>query len=178
MVLFTFTLAAAPRGARTQEPLTEHTRKLAAGQTPPPATIQDMAWLAGHWTGEALGGLSEEIWSPPRDGVMLGMYRLIRDGKPAFYEILTLAETGGSLMLRLKHFNPDLTGWEEKDQTVDFPFLGKAGALLHFEGMAFQPEGQEAVTVFLAIEQKDGTFREEVFRYRRVPAGAASGPGR
>jgi hypothetical protein len=105
------------------ERLTEHTFKLSAGKQSPAATIADMAWLAGHWTGEGLGGLIEEVWSPPRNGVMMGMFRLVRDGKPIFYELLTLAEERGSLTLRLKRFNADLTGWEEKDKTIDFPFI-------------------------------------------------------
>jgi hypothetical protein len=33
--------------------------------------------------------------------------------------------------------------------------------------MAFKPEGDK-VTVWLAIGQKDGSVREEVFVYRRV----------
>jgi hypothetical protein len=56
-------LAASPASA--QEKLTERTFRLKAGMQSPPATISDMAWLAGHWAGEALGGLSEEIWSDP-----------------------------------------------------------------------------------------------------------------
>lgn len=151
-----------------QEQLTENTLKLSPGKKSPTATIADMSWLAGHWKGEALGGVSEEIWSPPKDGMMMGMYRLIRNGKPVFYELLTLVEENGSLIIRLKHFNADLTGWEEKDKTVDFPFVAKSNGVIHFDGMAFRPDGDKAVTVFLAIRQKDGTIREEAFRYKRI----------
>jgi hypothetical protein len=52
------------------------------------------------------------------------MYRLVRDRKPIFYELLTIVEENGSLMLRLKHFN--LTGWEDKLKTIDFPLVAKA----------------------------------------------------
>ena len=31
----------------------------------PEATLKDVAWIAGHWKGEAFGGITEEIWSPP-----------------------------------------------------------------------------------------------------------------
>lgn len=157
--------------AFAQERLTENTRKLSPDKKSAPATIKDMQWLAGHWTGEALGGLSEEMWSPPRDGAMMGMYRLVREGKPIFYELLTLVEENGSLIIRLKHFNPDMTGWEEKNKTVDFPFVAKIGEVIHFDGMAFRPDGSDAVTIFLAIRQKDGSFREETFRYTRVAPG-------
>src|SRR5262245_27094154 len=91
--------------AWSQERLTEHTFRLGAGKQSPVATIADMSWLSGHWEGEGLGGVSEEMWSPPKNGVMMGMFRLVRDGKPIFYELLTMVEEKGTLYLRLKHFN-------------------------------------------------------------------------
>jgi hypothetical protein len=164
-VLLTALLIAAPADA--QDKLTERTFRLKPGTASPPATLADMAWLAGHWTGEALGGQSEEIWSEPAGGAMMGMYRLVRDGKPVFYELLTIVEEKGSLMLRLKHFNPDLTGWEEKLKTIDFPLVAKSDGAVHFDGMSFHPKGNDALTVYLAIHQKDGTMREEAFAYKR-----------
>ena len=154
--------------ATAQERVTEHTIKPATGSKPPAATIADMAWLAGHWTGPALGGLSDEVWMPPSHGMMLGMYRLMVDGKPRFFELLTIAEEGGSLMLRLKHFNADLSGWEEKNESVSFPLVAKSGALIQFSGMTFQRDAEDRVTVYLAIGQRDGSVREEVFRYTRL----------
>jgi hypothetical protein len=170
-VIAAIVLACAPVSVGAQERQTEHTVKLAPGQKPPPATIADMAWLAGHWTGPAFGGLSEEIWSAPRDGVMMGMFRLVRDGKPVFYELLTISEHQGSLLLRLKHFNPDLTGWEEKNHTIDFPLVARSPGMIQFAGMTFKPH-EERLTVHLAIGEKDGRIREETFEYTRMPAAA------
>jgi len=154
--------------ALAQEKETEHTLKLTAGQKSPPATLADMSWMIGNWTGKALGGVTEEVWTAPSGGVMLGMFRLTKNDKPVFYELVTLTEEGGSLIMRLKHFNPNMTGWEEKDKVVEFRFLGKKDGLIHFEGMAFKPEGKDAFTVYLAIEYKDGSIKEETFRYTRV----------
>ncbi len=154
--------------ALAQEKQTEHTLKLSADQQSPPATIADMAWMVGSWTGNALGGVTEEAWAAPSGGSMVGMFRLTQKGKPVFYELTTLTEEGGSLIMRLKHFNPNMTGWEEKDKTVDFKFVGKKDGLIHFEGMAFKPEGKDDFTVYLAIKYKDGSIREEAFRYKRV----------
>ena len=153
--------------ANAQERQTENTVRLREGQKPATGTIADMAWLAGHWQGEALGGENEEIWTAPDHGTMLGMYRLVKDGVPIFYELLTLSEHEGSLVIRLKHFNRDMTGWEEKNEVVEFRLAAKRDGKIFFEGMTFQPEG-ERLTVFLAIGQKDGTVREEIFRYTRV----------
>jgi hypothetical protein len=85
--------------------------------------------------------------------------------------LLTLVQEGGSLVLRLKHFNPDLTGWEEKQKTVDFRLVGLAEGVVQFEGMSFRREGDGKLTVYLAIEGKDGALHEEAFRYARAHSG-------
>jgi Domain of unknown function (DUF6265) len=164
-------LACCPASVQGQEKMTEHTLKLRPGAKSPEATLADMAWLAGRWVGTALGGEAEEVWSPPKAGSMMGMYRLVRDGKPVFYEFQTLAEEGGSLVLRLKHFNPDLTGWEEKQKTVDFRLVAVGERIVQFEGMSFHRQGDAKLTVYLAIDGKDGTVHEEAFSYARPRPG-------
>lgn len=161
-------LACSAAGVQGQEKMTEHTLKLGTGAEPPRATLSAMAWLAGHWVGPALGGEAEELWSPPRAGSMMGMYRLVRDNKVVFYELMTLVEEGGSLVLRLKHFNSDLTGWEEKQKTIDFRLVGVAESVVQFEGMSLHRERDDKLTVYLAIEGRDGALHEEVFRYTRT----------
>ena len=56
------------------------------------------------------------------------MYRMIKDGKPIFYELLTLSEIDGTLLIRLKHFHANFVGWEDKDKTVDFRFIKRTAA--------------------------------------------------
>ena len=45
------------------------------------ASLTDFTWLAGQWTGPALGGRSEEMWTRPDGGSMQGMYRLSRTAR-------------------------------------------------------------------------------------------------
>lgn len=117
---------------------------------------------------KALGGFSEEIYSDPNSGVIMGAYRLIKDGKTIFYELMTIVEENDSLVFRLKHFNADLTGWEEKDKSVSFKFIKKDAKRIYFEGMTFEPLGKNKLKVYLAIRQKDGSVIEETFDYQRV----------
>jgi hypothetical protein len=51
--------------ALAQSPRTEHTLKLDEGEASPEASIGDIAWLAGFWTGDAFGGTAEETWWAP-----------------------------------------------------------------------------------------------------------------
>ena len=100
---------------------------------------------------------------------MMGMLRLVKDGKIVFYELLTLVEHESSLLLPLKHFNADLTGWEEKADTVKFRLLKIAADAAHFAAMTFHRLSDEAVEVFLAIRNRaDGSIREERFLMQRV----------
>lgn len=146
---------------------TENTLKLSEGQASEKASVADMAWLAGSWIGTGLGGVSEEFWSKPNGGVMMGGYRLLKDGKPVFYEMLWLLETEGTLILRLKHFTPELVGWEEKDKTVDFKFVKKDGKRMYFSGLTFEQVSKDELNIFLALRQRDGTVKEEAFRMKR-----------
>lgn len=145
---------------------TENTLKLGEGSSEK-ATIADAAWLAGSWRGTGLGGFSDETWSQPEGGVMIGTYRLIKEGKPVFYEMMWLLETEGTIILRLKHFNPDLTGWEEKDKSVDFKFVKKDGKRLYFSGLTFERASRDELNIYLALRQRDGSLKEEAFRMKR-----------
>ncbi len=146
---------------------TENTLKLAEGLASKKATIADAAWLAGNWRGTGLGGFSEETWSAPEAGIMVGTYRLVKDGKPVFYEMMWLLETEGTLILRLKHFNPDLTGWEEKDKSVDFKFVKKDDKRLYFSGLTFEQASKDELNIYLALRLRDGSLKEEMFRMNR-----------
>jgi hypothetical protein len=145
---------------------TAHTLRLAPGAKGAAATLADMAWLVGHWRGTGLGGVSEEIWADPVGGVMMGMYRLAINGKPSFYEFMHLAEDQGSLALKLKHFNPDLTAWEEKDRFVTFPLVKLGQKEAFFSGLTFRLLADGRLEIFLALRQ-NGKVREERFELQK-----------
>lgn len=41
----------------------------------PAARVDDLGWLAGQWITETDAGWTEEIWAPPRGGMMIGHSR-------------------------------------------------------------------------------------------------------
>jgi len=136
---------------------------------PAAATIADAAWLAGRWKGEGLGGELHEGLSDPVGGQMVGYFTLAKGGKPVFHELMLIEEHAGALRVRVKHFGPDFVGWEEKAEAMDFPFVSAAPGELAFKGLAFRKEGADGMAITIRFKTADGTGRDEVLRYRRVP---------
>lgn len=81
------------------------------------ATINDLTWLSGSWRGEKDSGVIEEQWSRPEGDAMMGMFRWVKSDGVFFYEFMTIEQNKEGLTLRIKHFNPGLIGWEEKDKS-------------------------------------------------------------
>jgi len=84
------------------------------------AHLEDLAWLEGTWRGRINGDYVEEIWAMPTASAMMGMFRWAAAGKLRFYEFMVIAESGGSIVMKIKHFSPDLSGWEEKNESIEF----------------------------------------------------------
>ncbi len=129
--------------------------------------LENIRWIAGNWKGEAFGGITEENWSEPSGGSMMATFKLIVDEKVSFYEIETISEVNNSLLLRLKHFNNDLKGWETKDETVDFPLIRVTKNKAIFEGMIFESIDENNMVVYVEIGQKDGSTIILPFAYTK-----------
>jgi len=134
----------------------------------PKASLNSMAWLAGRWLGEAFGGMTEELWSPPAGNSMMGVFRSIVDNKVNFYEIVTIVEENETLLLRLKHFHANLKGWEEKDVTQDFRLVKVTPDRIYFEGFTFEKVSKDKMIAYVVIGSKKETQKELSFVYERV----------
>jgi len=85
--------------------------------------LEDLDWLAGDWVGGDESEYIEETWSPPRQGNMIGMFRMLVDGRPRFYEFMSIEPGSSAPVLRIKHFDPGLIGWEDKTESIVFVLL-------------------------------------------------------
>lgn len=129
--------------------------------------VNELKWLAGAWRGKGLGGECEEIWSEPAAGEMLGMFRLIRDDKVAFYELMTIEPQGESWIMRIKHFDPELVGWEEKDESVVRAFVTADRYRLDFEGISYGLNDRGELLVEMLVREHE-MERKVNFVYRKV----------
>ena len=145
----------------------QETLQLEEGQVSPPANLEEVAWISGHWKGEAMGGIAEELWSPPLGGSMMFVFRLINDGKVTFYESGHIKQAGETLLMQLKHFDGELKGWEEKADTVDFRLVKLTKNKAYFVGLTFEKVGADRLHIYVLLD--DGKNREEVlFQFQRM----------
>jgi hypothetical protein len=163
------TLVAVLLGAAIAAPTAaQETRTASEGHVPPPAEIAQMGWLVGQWSGTGIGGAkAAESWLPPSGGTMVGTFvQETPEGEIRFTEHLYLTEEGGSLALKLKHFNADLTGWEEKDGMVRFTLLAIEHCAAYFSGLTFRCDGEDGLIAAVRVNAA-GATSELVFRFRR-----------
>lgn len=157
--LLTHALAAQTRNS-------EHTLRLDEGASSPKAEIEEMAWLAGYWRGEGLGGVTEEIWGTPLGDRMMGSFALSKNDTLVFSEAMMLVEEAGSLIFKLKHFNADFSGWEEKDDFVQFPLVRLGDREAFFSGLTVKRDG-ETLRAFVVVGG-GGDPKELVFTFTRT----------
>lgn len=131
-------------------------------------TIDDFGFLAGYWQGEGFGGQSEEVWMPPSNGRMFGVFTQSNDNQLVFTEYMEISEQADGWVLRLKHFNPDFTGWEEKDDYVNFRFESVSGTKAVFGGLSYEVIDGNKLVIALRLRQDDGSVTTEYFRFNRV----------
>ena len=135
----------------------------------PQADLSAVAWIAGHWRGEALGGIVEEVWTPPLGDSMMASFKLTVNGQVKFYELETISRQGETLILKLKHFSSNLHGWEEKEETVDFRLVKVTEDKVYFDGMTFENVSNDEMNVYVLIGD-EGKEQEAKFNYRKVKA--------
>lgn len=125
-----------------------------------------LAWLVGHWRGEALGGIVEEIWSPVLAGSMMGSFRLVVKNEVKFYELMTITEEQEDLHLKIKHFHPDLKGWEQQDECVESRLLDQNDETTIFDGFVFKRLTDSQIKISIAAG-KPGAETVLIFDYTR-----------
>lgn len=137
-----------------------------------PIDIQAVSFMAGHWVGTGTD-ISEEVWLPPAADAMLGMWRWARDGRSRLYELLVVAKEGDSVVLRLRHFRPDLVALEEKDKPFVLPLISVREREAVFEGVA-SDGGPLRITYrrpspdrLEASVEKTGSKQEYVYRRKQ-----------
>lgn len=145
---------------------------------PPPvaASIADVAWLEGSWIGTGIDGHpSGESYSRAGSGRIVGhFWQLDAAGNIDFTEHIAIVPRDGGLVMRLKHFEDDLTGWEDKagSSALEFVLTRNGPDRWVFGAVELVRTAPDRLETSVRVRGKDGAERTLRFSYRRAtPAG-------
>jgi hypothetical protein len=155
-------LGAAPSGVLGgQASASSQALSAAPPETKPPdgrPTLSDFAWLEGKWQGAWGPRVAEEVWTAPKAGQMLGLFRVIENDKTLVIELFSLFETPDGVALRFRHFTPALVPWEQSGlTTMKLAEFGAKSAV--FENSA---SGQPKRAAFTRIDPDTYVSKSEI----------------
>tara|TARA_R100001143_G_scaffold33135_2_gene31740 strand:- start:101 stop:607 length:507 start_codon:yes stop_codon:yes gene_type:complete len=127
---------------------------------PPAATIEDLDWMTGNYAGQLGPNVLEENWIGAEGGSIAAMVRMTGPNGTSMFEMITIEEVDGSLVLHLQQFNP---GFQPRtpepmkmelamimDNHVHFNNVGETG----MRSLGYTLDGD---TFTIHIEQPDGS---------------------
>jgi hypothetical protein len=86
------------------------------------------------------------------------------EGKIVFYELGHIVEKDGTLEYQIKHFDANLNGWEEKDESENFRFIKKVGNRMYFDNFTFEYISEKEVKIYAYFEDSN---EEMVFNFKK-----------
>ena len=136
----------------------------AATSAPGQATIADVEWLAGRWTGMAGRDSTDEICTAPARGVMTCMVRSMDGEKITGLEFITLRETASGVEERVRFFSPDLTEGQG-DNGITLRLASVTGSQMVFDNAkesgvvkheTISRQGEDSFTVHIEVVDASG----------------------
>lgn len=109
--------APAPKKAKHEDDTTTPTPPSPAAVQAKP-TLNDFAWLAGRWQGAWGPRVAQQMWMPPKGGVLSGTFQLVENDSTLVIELFTLVQKPDGIKLYFRHFTPALAPWETSTPTV------------------------------------------------------------
>ncbi|MDT9002277.1 DUF6265 family protein [Paucibacter sp. APW11] len=140
-----------------------------------PADLQRLSWLAGCWAQGAGEPGSVEHWLPPAGGLMLGLSRIVRQGRTIEYEFLSIhldaegravytARPSGQPAASFTATTLDEGAVSFENPAHDFP-----------QRISYRAEGADALLARIEGRLK-GVERQRDFPMRRVSCDQALAP--
>jgi hypothetical protein len=141
--------------------------------------IEELSWLTGGWqTADAAERWTDEYWTAPAGGAMLGMSRTVKDGALAEFEYLRIVQRGDEL-LYIAHPGGRAPGTEFKMTSLT---EGAAG----YHRVVFENPDHDFPKRILYVRRADGTLvatvdagqdtKAVIYEYRNMATGAPSKP--
>jgi len=121
-------------------------------------TLADFAWLVGRWQGAWGPRVAQQVWMPPRAGVMLGTFQVTENGETLVVELFALVQKPDGVQFHLRHFTPSLAAWEKTGPAVlNLTSIDPKTAVFENPG-----DGQPRRTVLKRLDADTYVARSEV----------------
>jgi hypothetical protein len=112
-------------------------RSLAPGAPAAPATLDAFKGLIGNWKGPS----AAVSFSEPMNGQIVG-HVVINDGaQPRVEELWIIRPEGNSVLVRQKHFSPDLKGREDRDEWAQRRLIAFDAGHIYLENLTWFTQG-------------------------------------
>ncbi|MBL4572396.1 MAG: hypothetical protein JKY86_04895 [Gammaproteobacteria bacterium] len=85
----------------------------------PPATVADIAWMTGNWAGNLGPNQLEENWIMGEAGSIAAMVRMTGDDATSMFEMITIEEVDGSLVLHIQQWDPGMVARTDGPQEME-----------------------------------------------------------
>jgi ketosteroid isomerase-like protein len=134
--------------------------------------VETLMWMAGCWGRESGTAFTEEIWTRPRGGMMVGLSRTVRDGTAVAFEHLLIFERGDSVIYRAS---------PSGQATTEFSAAVLSDTLAVFENpghdfpqrILYRPAPGDSLHARIEGPGVDGGTRGADFRYGRTACPGA-----
>ncbi len=104
----------------------------------PAASVMDLAWMTGTWSGPLGGEVLEENWTVPKAGSIQSLVRSTGPNGTSMVELIVIEEEEGTLRLRLQQWNPGMNPRTEAPSVMTLAEMGEnTVAFEGEEGAAF-----------------------------------------
>ncbi|MDA0929551.1 MAG: DUF6265 family protein [Proteobacteria bacterium] len=85
----------------------------------PAATIDQLDWMTGNWAGQLGPNQLEENWIATEGGSIAAMVRMTGGGSTSMFEMITIEEVDGSLVLNIQQWDPGFKPRTTVPQTME-----------------------------------------------------------
>jgi hypothetical protein len=143
------------------------------GQQRQGAALKHLRFLSGRWVSETPAEVQEETWTPVSGDSITGTFRIVQHGRPVFYEFWAVELDDNRPVLKLKHFNAGLDGWEERSTSIKMPLLSNSendavfAAADSSVSLHYHREGSKLTCTVHHV--KNGHGSDEIFTMTRAP---------
>jgi hypothetical protein len=120
----------------------------------PPAKITDLAWMTGTWSAPVGPNTLEENWTAASNGSIASMVRMSGPGGVSMWEVITIEEKDGSLMMSIQQWN---AGFEPRSPAAQKMELVEIGD----KRVKFKAVTEGAMTTLAYSRGADGSFNIE-----------------